>query len=875
MSTLKRAVPVALVLLIFLISLGAAKPAVAQEKAVEWHAQWVWPSTGAISVHENQRIMFRKTFTLSQAPQKGELAIFADSRYRLWINGEYIGQGPARAPHGWHYYDTFDVASKLRPGQNAIAVEVLWYGQGEAWYVAPPAAPARFGALNHGALICQLDTGSQTVISDGTWRAAEDHAWDWNTPQMNALGQIEVYHADRAVKGWTEPGFDDHGWIPVAVTRSAWGLTGPPEEPYTHIASRPMAYPLEKETAFAKVIDAGISQGGPATPSFFRRGSPMERLGEEMASEHHSSQPSILSDSASLTNTSMDSYAEIQPAPPGETPYVILDLGHEEDGYLQFSVDASKPATMNIGWSEMMDHGDITANAPGGNYVAQYDVTPGTQHWTMWGWHGMRFVELSFPGLSAPLRFHAGLRFSTANLAHAGAFDSSSPLLTQLWHMGAYTLQLCTLDGTMDCPTREQRQWLGDGEVELRVNGVANGNLDLPRKFLKDAARDEWRDGAIPMVSDTGENMPLLIDDYIFSFVNALDEYYLETGDKNFVLSVYPSVVRAMMWFQAFRQPDGLLGHVPYWVFLDWSNPDKKGESSILNALYAHTLENAARLADMAGDQYHARIFRSDAASVRAVFNQRFWDPSRGLYVDAWDHGRQSGQVGQLANADAVLYGFAPRARVASIIAKITDPARVRVGGLNPATNQFVLNGQSKTAANTIVQAQTYGMFFVLEALSQHGNAEMVRKYIEKFWGPMAAAGNGTFWENFIQKTGTSCHAWSAAPTYFLSTVILGVRPTKPGYAEYDVAPNPVGLEWAKGIVPTVHGHIATDWKWNSSQGDPSFVLHLHNPSGEAARVVLPERNGKGPTSVTLDGKTVSGSVVIKSAGDYTVEGRY
>lgn len=871
MGARKCAVLSTVILSFFLIPLGMAAPASVQEKSVEWRAQWIWPSTGAISTHDNQHIMFRKTFTLAQAPAKGELAIFADSRYRLWVNGEYVGQGPARAPHGWHYYDAFDVAPKLRSGKNVIAVEVLWYGRGEAWYVAPPSAPAEFASVVHGALLCQLDAGSEVIGTDATWRAAEDHAWDWNTPQMNALGQIEVYHSDRAVKGWTEPGFDDSGWIPVAVTRSAWGLTGPPEEPYTHMAPRPMAYPLEKETAFAKVVDAGVSQGGPATPSFFRRGSPLLRLGAEMAAEHHTSQASILASSSALTSLSPNDFAEIQPAPPGQTPYVILDLGREEDGYLQFTVESSQRASINIGWSEMMDHGDITANEPGGNYVAQYDVAPGTQHWTMWGWHGMRFVELSFPGLSAPLRFHAGLRFSTANLAHAGAFDTSSPLLTKLWHMGAYTFQLCSFDGTMDCPTREQRQWLGDGEVELRVDGVADGNLDLARKFLKDAARDEWRDGAIPMVSDTGENMPLLIDDYIFSFVNALDEYYLETGDKDFVLSVYPSVVRAMMWFQTFRQPDGLLGHVPYWVFLDWSNPDKKGESSILNALYAHTLENAASLADMAGDQYHARIFRKDAESVRAVFNQRFWDPARGLYVDAWDNGHQSAQVGQLANADAVLFGFAPHDRVAGILAKITDPSRVRVGGLNPATNQFVLNGQSKSAANTIVQAQTYGMFFVLEALSQQGRADMVRKYIEQFWGPMAAAGNGTFWENFIQKTGTSCHAWSAAPTYFLTTVILGVRPTSPGYSQYDIAPHAAGLNWAKGTVPTVHGPIQVDWKWQGA----ILTVHVHNPGGETAHFVAPERGGKAPGSVTLNGKAIKGRALVSQSGDFTIEAHY
>ena len=854
--------------MISLMVLPAAVRAANEGHRVRWTAEWIWPSPSAIAPHKNQFVLFRKTFTLAALPSQARLEIFADSRYRLYVNGAYIGQGPARAPHGWYYYDVFHVASKLRQGLNVIAVEVRWYGQGMAWYVAPPAP------VDHGALLCQLEVGQsagqQIIGSDASWRATEDHAWDWNTPELNALGNIEVYHADRVVKGWTEPQFDASGWIPVTVIKSNWGLTSPPEEPYTHLVPRPMAYPVEREVAPAKVAEAGVFPARPQPGSSVQdRSKYLAGLGKAIASEKHQPEPSILRDGAALTSPSASAYAEVEPDAAGQTPYVILDMGREVDGYLQFSVESPKPALIDVGWSEMMQHEDITADQPGGNYVAQYFVAPGSQHWTMWGWHGMRFVELSFPGLAAPLRFHVNMRFSTAKLSHAGTFESSSPLLNKLWQMGAYTFQLCSLDGTMDCPTREQRQWLGDGEVELRVNGVANGNTDIAQKFLLDASRDEWRNGAVPMVSDSGEDFRVLIDDYIFSFVNALREYYLETGDKDFVLRLYPGVVRAMMWFQPLRRPDGLLGPVPYWVFLDWSNPDKKGESSILNALYAHTLENAAKMADLAGDRYHAQIFRNDAARVHAIFNERFWDPGRGLYVDAWNDGHQSKRLGQLANADAILYGFAPKDRIPALLAKMTDATRLET------------NDASHGPRQDIVQAQTYGMFFVLNVLAHQGDASQVRDIIEKLWGPMAAAGNDTFWENF-NKSGTLCHAWSAAPTYFLTTLILGVRPVRPGYLEYKMAPHPAGLEWAKGTVPTVHGSIRVDWKWEKS-AEPGtadrdrerFNLKLRNPSGESAHVILPDFNGGRPTTVTLDGKVVTEPILIRSAGEHTVEAHY
>ncbi len=878
-----------LVLAAFVLFAGALPAAGNSPGNFHWTADWIWPSTSAIPSHRNQFVLFRKTFTLASVPTNARLAIFADSRYRLYLNGSFIGQGPARSPHYWFYYDVFDVASQLHAGRNVIAVEVRWYGQNMAWYVPPypTGIPGYLSSVVHGALLCQLNVAAggqeQTVKSDTSWKAIEDHAWDWNTPRVNgSLAGIEVYHTDREVKGWTAPAFDDSNWVPVVTLNSFFShSSSPPLAPYTHLVPRPMAYPVQREVTPAKVVSAGVFPSQTMRGLSFAGRSALSALGREMAQENNEPRSAVLQDANALTSSSLSATAEIQPTAPGQVPYVILDLGREMDGYLQFSVESPQAAVMDIGWSEMMIHGDITADEPGGNYVAQYWISPGSQHWTMWGWHAMRFVEVSFPTVHAPLRFRVSLRFSTAKLDHAGSFESSSPLLTKLWQMGAYTFQLCTLDGTMDCPTREQHQWLGDGEIELRVNSVANGTLDITRKFLLDAARDQWRDGAIPMVSDMGGNSTMLIDSYVFSFINALHAYYEQTGDRAFVERLYPSVARAMMWFQGFRQPRGLLGRVPYWNFLDWSNPDSHGESSILNALYAHTLDNAAELAGVAGDAFHARIFRADSARIHAIFNQRFWNAGLGLYVDAWHDGRQSAQLGQLANADAVNYGFAPNGRVADILDKITDPARIEQQRLNPQTSQFVTPATPPSPAKDIVQAQTYGTYFVLSALAKYGRARAAREIIERLWGPMAKVGNDTFWENFVQSAGTSCHAWSAAPTYFLTALILGVRPTKPGYSQYSLAPHPAGLEWAKGTVPTVHGPIRVSWQWSppatggAGQDPATFRITLDNPSGETAIVTMPKRNGEAPASVTLDGKAVSGQVQVSRQGDHSLEARY
>ncbi len=544
------------------------------------------------------------------------------------------------------------------------------------------------------------------------------------------------------------------------------------------------------------------------------------------------------------------------------------------DGYLRLAVKTPRATGIDIGWGERLAAtGQVTANQPGGRYVARYHARAGAQSWSLFSWHGMRFIELEFPHLRAPLRVAVGLRFSTARLRHGGSFRSSDAELNRLWQMGAYTWQLCTLDGTMDCPTREQDEWVGDGQVELLVNRVADGSQDIARKFLLDAAREQRRDGATLMASDNGLENTGIIDDYIFSFVNAVHDYYMQTGDRRFLRRMLPHVNRAMHWFQGLRQPDGLLSHMPYWVFLDWSMPDKKGESEILNALYYHTLQNAAAMAGTGGEGRRAARYRQEARLIKEHF-ARFWNPRRRLYMDAWDHGRRSQLTGQLGNADAVLFGLAPKNRIAEILDQISNPRRVRLRVPQPGVGSYTMAKNFNPRRN-IAQAQTYGMFFVLRALTRHGHDRAALAYIRRLWGPMIAAGNDTFWENFQQDTGTSCHAWSAAPTYFLSAIVLGIQPVRPGYARYRVAPHPSGLQWAQGDIPTVNGRLAVQWRWDKGEGKRDFELTLTNPAALSARIELPLRHGRTALRVWLNRRPGRGALRVSKPGRYKVRAQY
>jgi alpha-L-rhamnosidase len=847
---------------------------------MDWQAKWIWPSVTAVPSHPNQFMRFRKSFLLTAAPANADIAVFADSRYQLYVNGHLVGRGPARGPVFWGYYDVFNVAKYLKPGKNVIAAEVRWLDAPMGWFREPP------GAANHGGLLCQLAIGTgadrKIIATDVSWKAQEDASMRWGQPLMNgALPEIEVTDGSLADSGWNTPDFDDSKWLPVQITTGQSGQDELPLDPFAHLEQRPMRYPIELKIAPAKIVDAGWTTPGPShsAPEDNANGkqippaavADLAGLGHFISIEPHHSDLSILANREALTRTGPDKMATLAPAAhPGATSYVIFDMGKEVDGYPHIAVDAPAGTLIELAWSEVLtSEGNVDATEPGGNYVARYFTRKGLQTWPLWGWHGMRYLEVRVIGNTAPVRFHTGLIFSTANLQRAGSFESSDPLLNKLWQMGAYTFQLCTFDGTMDCPTREQREWVGDGEVELQVNDVVNNDPDVDRKFLLDAARDQRQDGAIPSVAASGQSEDWVIDDYIFSFVDAAHWYYIQTGDNDLMNEIYPNIVRSMMWFQAFRQKDGMLGKLPYWTFLGWSNPDKNGESSIMNALYVHALENAADIADVEKDASHAQLFRDEARQIRQGFNAKFWNASRGLYVDSWKDGKQNLPISQIANADAVLYGFAPKQNIPTILTAITTEKNLKQQRHDPVTGASLENNFDPRLY--IKQAETYGSNYLLDALMDKGFETAALNTMRKNWGPMAATGNGTFWEQFTQNGGTSCHAWSASPTYVLSRSVLGVMPTSARYASYTVAPQLGDLAWAKGTIPTPNGNITVSWRLSPGQSGKSrhFDLDFNTPFAANVHFVMPSLAGKQATSIRLNGHSQDENIHLSAAGDY------
>ena len=91
--------------------------------------------------------------------------------------------------------------------------------------------------------------------------------------------------------------------------------------------------------------------------------------------------------------------------------------------------------------------------------------------------------------------------------------------------------------------------------------------------------------------------------------------------------TMIPVMRRNLAAFDRYRNREGLLESIPSWMFFDYADISGSpirtdGVSVALNALYAKTLDEAARLERLVGDGAHAGGFKGLARQVRSVLNR-------------------------------------------------------------------------------------------------------------------------------------------------------------------------------------------------------------------------------------------------------------
>lgn len=434
--------------------------------------------------------------------------------------------------------------------------------------------------------------------------------------------------------------------------------------------------------------------------------------------------------------------------------------------------------------------------------------------------NGFRYASILVHGVEGSVTLkHFAVQEHVYPWQAGSEFECSDEELNRIYLAGIRTVQLNSHDAFIDCPTREQRAWVGDGVVHQMVHLATNGDWRLAWHYLS-LGNSPRSDGMLPMsvVGDIEATGGFTIPDWALNWIHGVYNLYRFSGDHEAVKALMPTVERVLRWYAPYQTAEGVLKDVVEWNLVDWSSVLVNDTSSILTALWGRGLREFAEMADWLEERGSQRWAEELYRKARAGF-EVFWDEARGTYIDHVVDGEPRREMSQLAGALAIVSGLAPEDRWGRIVDTITDPARVVVrswtggieGDYSPEKMQKQLLGLYEIdwdAEREVVLAEPFMSYVVHDAVALAGKADRLPDLYRR-WSEFLQNGYDTIGECW--GWGTHVHGWSCTPTRDMIFYTLGVTTAEPGYATARIAPHLDRLQWAKGSVPTPHGLISVE----------------------------------------------------------------
>ncbi|HNC23308.1 MAG TPA: hypothetical protein PLU52_03815 [Opitutaceae bacterium] len=683
----------------------------------------VWPKS--LSGRMNTWVSFHADVTLA-AGRRATLRIAAAPAYRIWINGEFAGRGPARAAHGHARVDEWPIQAGAG-GELAVVIEVVGYG-----------VPT-FCTTFEPPFCCVEVVAAGRVIA---WTAPQGGTFsaEHRTERVQRVERysyqrafVEAYRFPVAGQPWCAAGY-----VPAKPARLAHFA------PRRTVLPRGVAYP-----------DLGVQV--PRPNAVRGRALPFSKAMFAKAEKwrHIFEVPKVCAGyppaqlewpvSRFLSGTRFKSDGALKLGPRlvrlAAKRWVRADFGVDLTGFPALRVKARKATRLIVLFDEILVGGQVKYDRSACVNALWLDLPAGTDvDFEAFEPYTFRYLQvLVWEGEAEVSNLRIRRYASSVTLADAPA--GLAPAAAQVRKAALMSFRQNALDIYMDCPARERAGWLCDSLYTARAEWHLTGDNRIERDFLENyLVVPKFRDlpaGMVPMCYPAEALEKMFIPNWAMFFIVQLDE---ARRVRRLPAAWQPLIerrVRGLLdYFRPFENDLGLLEKLKSWVFVEWSKANEfvQDVNFPTNMLYSQTLRAAARL--LRDPKLAAKADRV-AARVREL---------------AWRDGRfadnavrdQAGKLVVTEHASEVCQYYAFFTGVADVrreTALWRRLVRADYGPLYPA-NVFV------------------GKIMRFELLLDHGEHEAARREVIKSYLPMARL-TGTLWELF-QDTVSCNHGFTS-----------------------------------------------------------------------------------------------------------------
>ena len=656
------------------------------------------------------------------------LEVVAPYPYKAYLNGEFVGWGPARAAKGFYRPDVWSLAKAVR-GRNELRIEEAAYNQG-ACYCNPDNPAFILAEVRDGKAVLAATGRDFRAFGVPRVRNVSRYSYQRTFNECWRIGDdssAEAQLAERQV---------DMRLLPRRVAYPDFSFAGP----FAKIKEYAVRYNGEKKV---ETIDF-IEGSAPGCPEYyngcriFPKAELAVNLWDEMQRLDRDTDPA-------------DGFS------PTRGKATVFDLGVLRTGFLGFSVKCSRPGRLYALFDEVVDaNGDVDPTRCHVANAVRWDIVNAGEYsletFEPYAFRAVRFVMLGGEAeIVAPY-----VRQVRSPSADAKMFACDDRELRDIFEAARETFAENAVDVFTDCPGRERSGWLCDSFFTARASQFFTGSTALEKIFLENflMAKDfgPQPNGIFP--SNYPAELPngRFIPNWSFWFVLELREYLARSGDLELVEAFRPKVMKLVDFFSKYENADGLLEKLPGWIFVEWSHANKlvQDVNYPSNMTYAKVLEDVAEM-------YGCDDLLAKAGKIRAEILKQSWNGE--WFCDNAVRGpdgalRATGERTEVCQYYAFFFNVATPETHPTLWKRLVDdfgPQRKAIGKwpeIHPA-NAFI------------------GDYLRLDLLSRHGYGDQVIREIRGYFLKMAKT-TGTLWEHDLPKA-SCCHGFASYVAPLLS----------------------------------------------------------------------------------------------------------
>lgn len=657
------------------------------------------------------------------------LYICGENEYQIYLNGNIIGYGPARAAHNYHRIDEY----RLKNLKDNNRLLIILSGYNCVSFDRVKESPfIQYELIAKDKIIDYSSLSSNCYLNKNRYQKVARFSYQRNyTEAYHYLSDDDIFLFGKKLTNKIDDLFINK---------------------YGNYLSRNVSYPKLDKEGFSNIESGSISLDENKR-EYNSRFITMEELDIFKKDEWDINQidyiNKVILNKKNKTNILSNN------------SYSIYKLKSSKTGFINAKIKVNKKATLLLYFDEISSSENKIEINPFRNdtiNIVYYELEKGEYNLTSFSPYTIQYLVILVKEGDVEIKNINLIKLENNDVKIKYQFDDLT--INQIFEAAISTFIQNAVDILTDCPSRERAGWLCDSYFSARAELLITGENKVESNFLENYSHFSNNglidEGMIPMCYPSDCMEKTYIPNWAMFYVIELKDYlYRHSSFNN--QNHLNNVISLVKFFKRYENEYNLLENLPSWVFVEWSKVNDKesieGVNTASNALYVEFLRCASELLSDPALLEKSKIINDNI--VKLTFDGHF-------YVDNLIRKNnklvKSNRISETTQYYLFYFNIIDKKNNASLYLDLKD--------------NYLLGQQTDSKINR--SAVFIGDYFRLEILIRNKEYESVIKEVKPYFSKMATL-TGTLWEHDNIKASLN-HCFASFILNILFESITGIR---------------------------------------------------------------------------------------------------